>query len=162
MQDREEMWAQLEDFPDYAVSSHGRIKSLRFDRILSPRTNSYGHQRIAIYRDGERHDIYIHHLVAMTFTTGWFPGVQVRHSDQDPGNNDVYNLRFPSGKRMGQLVKNPKYPGVRRIRIVNTNHTFRTVADCARYIGGHATSVYAVLRGNRLTHMGYRFEYVEE
>lgn len=158
----EELWAQIVEFPDYAVSSHGQIKSLRFDRLLKPRPNSYGHERVALYRGNERHDVYVHHLVAAAFTTGWEPGVQVRHADGNKSNNDVYNFRFPSGRRMGQMVKNPQQPTVRHVRIVGTDHIFRTVEDCANFLGGDPSSIYRVLRGNRLSHKGYQFEYLEE
>lgn len=158
---REEQWAQLAEFPDYAVSSRGKVKSLRYDRLLAARPNSYGHQRIVLYKEGVRYDLYIHHLVAATFATGWEPGTQIRHADEDKSNNDIYNLRFPAGKRMGQLIKNPKVPGVRRVKIIGTTHVFRTVEDCARYLGGDPSSIYRVLRGDRLSHRGYSFEYLE-
>lgn len=159
---KDEQWAQIQGFPNYAISSLGRVKSLRFDRILTPRINSYGQNRVVIYREGERHDLYVHHLVAAAFTTGWKSGIHIRHADEDKSNNDVYNLRFAAGRRMGQLVKKPHYPGVRRIRIVGTTHVFRTVEDCARYLGGDPSSIYRVLRGDRLSHKGYQFEYLEE
>lgn len=157
----EEQWAQIDGFPDYAVSSKGRIKSLRYDQILTPRPGSYGQNRVALYRDNVRHDFYVHHLVASAFTTGWQPGTQIRHHDGNNGNDDVYNLRFPQGVRMGQLVKNPPHPVARNIRIVGTAHVFRTVEDCARFLEGDPSSIYRVLRGERLSHKGHQFEYVE-
>lgn len=149
----------IEGFPDYAVSNHGRVMSLRFDRILAPRVNSYGHHRVVLYREREAFDLYIHHLVAAAFTTGYAPGMQVRHRDNDNGNNYVANLRFP-GRGLGQL-KNPSVPMTRRVRIVELDLVFRSVEDCARYLDGDASSIYRVLRGDRLSHKGYTFDYLE-
>lgn len=159
---REERWAQIEGFPHYAISSHGRVMSLRYDQELSPRPNSYGSMRVVLYRDGERHDCYVHHLVAAAFIDEYYPGIRIRHSDEDKSNNEVFNLRFPYGRRMGQLVKNPPVPTTRRVRIVETGMVFRSVEACAGYIGGDPSSIYRVLRGDRKSHKGYSFDYLEE
>lgn len=157
----EEQWAVIEGFPDYAVSNLGRVKSLRFDRILTLRVNSYGHYRVVLYRNKEAHDVYVHRLVAAAFATGYLPWVQVKHHDSDKSNNYVNNLRMV-GKGMGQLIKEPPRPIMRRVRIVETQQIFRRVEDIARFLGGDASSIYRVLRGERRHHKGYTFEFVEE
>lgn len=158
----DETWAEINGFPDYAISNFGQVKSIRWNRILSPRRNSYGLLRVIIYKDRKAHDVYVHRLVAEAFITGYQPHLQVKHADDDNGNNHVYNLRFPDGRHLGHLVKYPTQPRVLNIQIVETGMTFRTVQDCAKYIGGDASSIYRVLRGERRSHLGYTFEYVEE
>ena len=159
----EEQWAAIEGYPDYAVSNLGNVRSLRSDRILKPRENSYGHQRVVLYKDREPHDFYVHHLVAAAFLVEYKPGMSVHHGNAPKNINDVYNLRFKQGQRMGQLVKNPAPPGrIRRILVVETGMIFATVLDCANYIGGHPSSIYRVLREERPSHLGYTFRYVEE
>lgn len=160
--DREERWSQIDGFPDYAVSSHGRVVSLRYDQELKPRVNSYGGMRVVLYRDKVRHDYYVHHLVAAAFIDEYELGSHIRHYDGNNSNNDVYNLRFPYGRRMGQLVKNPPRPTTRRVRIVESGMVFGSVEACARHIGGDPSSIYRVLRGDRLSHKGYTFDYLEE
>ena len=157
-----EQWAEIEGFPDYAISNRGRVKSLRFNRILQPRPNSYGMYRINLYRDRVKHDMYIHRLVAAAFIDGYQPHLHVKHFDDDNGNNYVFNLRFQKGQRMGNLVKNPPQPKMQQIRIVESGKTFPTVQDCAIHIGGSVSSIYRVLRGERRSHLNYTFEYVEE
>ena len=107
----DEQWATIDGFPDYAVSNLGRVMSLRYNALLAPRPNSYGHHRVVLYREKVGHDLYIHHLVAAAFTTGYRPGMQVRHRDMDKGNNEVTNLRFPgsvgtSGSPQGSSCAN--------------------------------------------------------
>lgn len=158
----EEVWAPIKGFPDYAVSNLGNVKSLRFDKLLTPRPNSYGNLRVVLYRDKEAHDVYVSRLVAAAFTTGFIPLVRVRHHDEDKSNNYVNNLRF-AGKGLGQLVKEHPKPVHRRIRIVETQQVFRTVESLARHLGGNDTSsIYRVLRGERRSHKGYTFEFVED
>lgn len=159
----EERWAQIEGFPDYAVSDQGRVMSLRFDRILKPRINSYGNARVALTRDREVHDLYISRLVAEAFLPEFRTEYRVRHRrEEEKANNEVTNLKFPEGKRFGQLAKNVVGPVYRKIRIVETGEVFRTVHDIARRLGCAPSSVYRVLRGDRRSHMGYTFEYFLE
>lgn len=162
MIDREVRWAEVAGFPDYAVSNYGEVKSLRFDKILQPRVDAYGKLRVTLYVDRTAHDAYIHRLVAAAFIDGYEDGTWVKHRDGDPTNNFVYNLRFNVDQRMGQLVKDVSEPKFRRVMVTETGMIFRTVVDCANYIGGHASSIYRVLRGERPSHLGYTFQYVEE
>lgn len=158
----EEIWAEVKDFPDYAVSNHGRVKSVRFDKMLKPRTNSYGSYRVVLYRDRQPYDVYIHRLVAATFIDGYTPELQVKPADGDYGNVSVHNLRLSSGVQLGTLIENPTSPKLRRVMINESGKIFRTIEECAKYIGGHTSSIYRVLRGERPSHLGYTFKYVEE
>lgn len=154
----DEVWAGIEEFPDYAVSTYGKVMNVHTNTLLKPRNNSYGYTRVALRRDGKTHDVYVHHLVAKAFITGYVPGVQIRHVE-DNSNNHVLNLRFRRGVRMGTLAKHPRKARTRRIRVVETNMVFLSVESCARYIGGDVSSIYRVLRGERISHKGFSFEY---
>ena len=156
-----EVWAEVEDFPDYAVSTHGRVMNVHTNLVLKPRNNSYGYSRVALRKDGRSHDIYVHHLVAKAFITGYHEGVQIRH-EHDNSDNHVNNLRFRRGARMGTLVRNPRRARTRRVRIVETGEVFLTVENLAKYIQGDASSIYRVLRGERISHKGLTFEYAYE
>jgi hypothetical protein len=158
----EEQWAAIEGFPDYAVSNLGRVKSLRFDKLLKPRINGYGHYRVVLYKDKEPYDVAIHRLVAAAFINGYSSELSVKPRDGDHSNLNVYNLRFRQGQRMGQLIKNPPKIAVRRVMVIESGEIFNNVHDCAEHIGGHPSSIYRVLRGERPHHLGYTFRYVEE
>ena len=156
-----EQWAACDEFPAYAVSNMGRVMNLKTNSILRPRDNSYGYARVALRKDGRTHDVYIHHLVAAAFILGYRKGVTIKHKE-DNGDNSVRNLRFQEGVRIGALNRTPRKPKARRIRIVETNEVFLTVESCAKYIDGDVSSIYRVLRGDRLSHKGFTFEYKYE
>lgn len=158
----EERWAQIEGFPDYAVSDQGRVKSLRFDHILAPRTNSYGQPRVVLMRDKVPHERYVNRLVAEAFIPEFKLEYRVRWRNEDKSDNGVNNLKFPNGRRMGQLARTVPAPVYRRIRIVETGEVFRSIDDLAKYLGGDPSSIYRVLRGDRKSHKGYTFEYFLE
>ena len=50
----QEKWLPIEDFPDYAVSSLGRVCNLRRDTLLTPSINAQGIVRVAMYHPGGR------------------------------------------------------------------------------------------------------------
>ena len=158
----EELWAEVKDFPDYAVSNHGYIRNVRLGHDLRPNVDSYGYLRVTLSRDGESHYRYLHQIVAQAFLTGWVDGVKVKHKDEDRSNNHVTNLRFLGGKRLGHLVKAPKQPLYRQVKNVQLNTTHRNARDAAKYIEGDVSAVYKVLRGERISHMGCQFVYLEE
>lgn len=157
----EEVWAAVDDFPDYAVSTHGRVINLRTNKTLKARPNFYGYTHVALRRDGRSFEVYVHHLVAKAFITGYREGVQIRH-EEDNGDNHVNNLRFRRGARMGTVNKRPARAVSRRVKIIETGDIFLTVENLARYIEGDASSVYRVLRGERVSHKGLTFEYLYE
>lgn len=156
-----EKWAEVEGFSDYAVSTHGRVMNVRTNTLLRPRNNSYGYTRVGLRREGRTHDIYVHHLVAKAFISGYVDGVQILHV-HDNSDNHVANLRFRKGQRLGVLNRNPTPAQSRRIKIVETGQVFLTVEKCAKYIEGDASSIYRVLRGERISHKGLTFEYLYE
>jgi hypothetical protein len=156
----EEQWAAIEGFPNYAVSNIGNVKSLRFDRLLNPRSNSYGLLRVTLYHERQAKEFYVHHLVAAAFIDGYIPGKQVRHR-QDNEDNNVYNLKFPKGIRLGRLVKEPPAPVYRRIFVPELSKVFNTIQECADELEAQTASIYRVLRGERPHHLGYTFQYIE-
>lgn len=161
----EEVWAEVEGFPDYAVSTHGNVMNVRTNVVLKPRLNSYGYSRVVLRRDGQSHDFFVHTLVARAFITGYRWGVKITHVG-DNSDNHVTNLRFLRrfGKevRLGVIDKHAKRARARRVKIVETGMVFTSVESCARYINGDTSTIYRVLKGLRDSHKGFTFEYQYE
>lgn len=61
-------------------------------------------------------------------------------------------------------LKKPNYiqKTMRPIQIVETGEKFKGINDCARRIGGNAGHICECLKGNRPTHLGFHFRYIEE
>lgn len=156
-----ELWAHISGFPNYAVSNYGNVKNVRIGNQLSPRTDSYGYLRVVLRRDGKSYSKLVHRLVAQAFVTGYREDRTIKHHDGDNGNNIVDNLRFRANKGLGVFIMPKEDVAVRRVRIVETGHVFRTVRECARHIDGDPSSIYKVLRGERPSHKEFTFEYFE-
>lgn len=91
----EETWMTIPNYPDYQISTLGRIR--KGEILLKPFIN-YGHGsrylRIKLTRDGKRSCYYVHRLVAMTFLDQPKDAEFVNHKNRDTFNNAVHNLEW--------------------------------------------------------------------
>lgn len=162
-----ETWVEVEGYPSYAVSNYGRVMNVHTEQLLSPRPNAGGYLRVRLADPDHRlRDFYIHKLVGQAFWNFAMED-QTIHYDGDTQNNHATNLRLRKRARRdfssrpldeGESHEYKRQWG-HRVRIVETAEVFRTVRDCADYIGGDYSSIYACLRGDRKSHRGYSFEY---
>lgn len=60
-----EEWRLCPSFPDYEVSSHGRLRKGFKLKTTSPNCNGYCHT--GLIKDGKMYTIYVHRLVAEAF-----------------------------------------------------------------------------------------------
>lgn len=157
----EEIWVEVEGYPTYAVSNLGRVVNLTRDALLNPRPNGAGYLRVTLSNDEVSKDYYIHRLVAQAFNSGYNPRHQVIHWNEDLLDNRSDNLRMKRRPARRLPEASRKIIG-RRVVVVETGTVFRTARECANGIGGDYSSVYAVLRGERQSHMGHTFKYYEE
>lgn len=158
-----ENWVEIEGYPNYAVSNLGRVLNIQRDTILKARPNDEGYLRVSLSNNGLVRDFYVHRLVAAAFFTGYDPRGQVFHFNEDKEDCSVDNIRMKKIPQLGDRLpfRNRRQTG-RKVEVVETGDVYRTARDCARYIGGDYGSVYACLRGDRRSHMGYTFRYYDE
>lgn len=106
MQSSKEQWLPIAGYEDkYAVSSHGRVKSLArevwnghtFARLPERvmKTSNGNHYPKVVLRDGESgKKVYVHDLVLAHFVGERPENAYARHLDDDKTNNHVSNLRW--------------------------------------------------------------------
>lgn len=91
-----EQWVEAPGFPRYLVSSLGRIRAVKTDRILRPSRNQQGHLKVNLMRDGEIHTRTVNHLVARAFLPE--PEredfISVIHLNGDKSDCSVHNLQW--------------------------------------------------------------------
>lgn len=103
----DEVWSDIPDFPDYQISSLGRVLSYRRTRnptgiILSPnwvgRDQQYAQVQLhsGVGQDAIKKNIYIAKLVAKAFIRG-YRDEQLHYFDGDPRNTRADNLWFKRG-----------------------------------------------------------------
>jgi hypothetical protein len=103
----DEQWRAIDGFPDYEVSSEGRVRSgargvanrwgtltQRPARVLRPVLDSDGYLRVSLYRDRRLTQRPIHHLVLEAFVGPRPSGTQTRHDDGNRKHNAAGNLNW--------------------------------------------------------------------
>lgn len=161
--DEEEKWAIIEDFPNYAVSTHGRVKNVKMGgRILKGTYDSYGNCRVHLVRGNEKHNKLVHRLMAKAFLPGFEEVYKIKHINKSNRQNQIQNLKLGQGRRTGVVRRDIEPPLFRKIRVVETEQVFMNVTSCARYFNCDKSTIYKVLRGDRESHLGLTFEWYIE
>lgn len=157
----EEVWAEIEGFPDYFVSNYGYVRSLNSGRILRGRLSTLGYLRVRLFNESGFKDVYMSQLVAKAFFHNYEPGMKVSPINGDPTNCDVRNLRFRRGPEKVRVPR-PRPSWGKKVRVIETGEVFRSARQCAIALDANYGAIYSVLRGERHSHLGFTFEYLEE
>lgn len=103
-----EQWQPVPDWPDYEVSSVGRVKSLARswiksngvritlpEAILTCGLNHNGYVRVTLSdRSGQSRHVLVHVLMAQAFIGTRPEGEEVRHLNDVPDDNRLENLAY--------------------------------------------------------------------
>ena len=101
---KEEIWKDIEGFPNYKVSDLGRIKVKEYslnnrtfkEKFLKPQTNKRsGYVQIMLTDENNQRKLkYLHRLVANAFLLPNDEITTVIHKDGDKANNKASNLEY--------------------------------------------------------------------
>jgi hypothetical protein len=162
-----ETWLPCREFPDYEVSSEGRIRNIYTGRILKTNINDKGYEIVCLRKDGKQYTRKIHRLVADAFHEQYYEGLDVTHVDGNKARNKAENLewRFRSDimRRSFRRHGRKQTHRMKRVRVVETGEVFDSIAECSAATGVNKSSIskcmnYGSYYGNR---KGYHFEPVD-
>lgn len=138
---------QIENYPNYYITSFGRVWStLQGGRWLKPTLSTRGsHQRYYVSL-GRGNKKYIHQLVAKAFIPNPNNLTEVDHIDADGTNNHIDNLRWVSHQEnMGNSNTNIKIKknggALVEIEEIATGKTFWGYEEASKYSGLHIVTI---------------------
>lgn len=171
-----ERWLPVYDFPEYWVSTMGRLWSKYFNCFIygSPIGLS-GHIDVSMWRDNRRHHRYMHRLVAEAFIPNPNNYPLVRHLDDDPSNNCVENLAWGTSRdNVRDCIENGNFRYFSRedIELANTKRRTPVIAvnlrtgkkiefisqqEASRKLGVNQSDISSVIKGFQKHAKGYYF-----
>ena len=95
-----EEWRVIKDYPNYMVSSFGRVKNVKFakERILKQVITNDGYLRVGLYKTQKQTACSVHRLVAQSFIPNPDNLPQVNHKNEIKTDNRVENLEWCTNK----------------------------------------------------------------
>lgn len=163
-----ETWIPIDGFPNYEISSCGRVYSKKRDIILKPYYDNWRYPRVDLRNEYGRRPTSIHRLVASAFIPNPYNKPQVNHIDGNKDNNAVYNLEWVTGSENARhavatgLNDHSTYSAgrpKRSIMIVETGQIFNSIAECAKFLGCTHSNIVNYFKQGLQTCKGYHLKY---
>lgn len=88
------MWKEYPYNNNYLVSDDGRIKSKRFNKILTPKKNWDGYLRIQIWKDNKNRFVSWHRIIAETYVPNPENKPFINHKNGNKQDNRAENLEW--------------------------------------------------------------------
>lgn len=166
----EEVWKDIEDYEGlYQVSSFGRVKRIKSDRVLTGCKNTGGYIQVHLSKNNVVSNKLIHRLVAGAFIPKSENKPQVNHIDEDKTNNRVDNLEWSTAKdNLNHGTRNERSSKTKSIPIIAINlksgdvEEFYGTNECARQLRLNHSHITSVLKGRYKQTGGYTFKYKED
>lgn len=99
MENRNEVWRDIQGYSNYQISNLGRVWSAKSQRLLKPSEKENGYYGINLIADnGKRKKEYVHRLVALVFIDNPNNFTEVHHKDGNRANNTAENLEWSNRK----------------------------------------------------------------
>jgi hypothetical protein len=125
--ENEEMWKPVAGYEGlYSVSNRGRVrrdkyKGIRKPTILKPRNSNHGYKQVALFRNSQRKEKYVHTLVATAFIDRPTEATEVNHKNGVKADNDVKNIEWSNRKHN---IRHAFATGLRKTKLNNEQVIF--------------------------------------
>ena len=179
-----EIWKDIDCFPNYQVSNWGRVKSLNYnhtkqERILRQAKDTNGYALVCLYKNGKTHTKQVHRLVADAFLQ--IPdelkdedNLQVNHINELKNDNRIENLCWISvkencnwGNRNGRISKANKNGKLSKAVLqYSLDGTFikefPSAMEVKRQLGFSQGNISSCCRGEFMQRYGFIWKYKNE
>lgn len=158
-----EIWKDT-NYLNYQISSLGRLKNSKTNRILLGSKNNKGYWRYDLCVDGKRIVKNAHRLVAEAFLPKEDGKIYVNHIDGNKLNNSVENLEWCTLQENAihsvNVLGNEPF-NKRRIICLETSVIYDSILACSKALGIKDSLIVRVLKGQRNHTHGLHFKYAD-
>lgn len=188
----EEIWKNIEGYPNYQVSNMGRVKRLstgyyrRTEKILKPQLQNNGYLHIKLSQKDKTKCILVHRLIAQVFIPNPNNLPQVNHINEDKTDNRVENLEWCDrkyninyGNGISKRVKTNKENGTyKKIGEINSKirsksilqfskdnsfiRKWDSIIDVQRELGYDNRQICSCLKNRQKTAKGFKWVYTDD
>ena len=163
-----EIWKPVKGYEElYEVSNYGRVKSLRYNKILKTCINKYGYERVSLH-DGKSHDKTVHRLVACAFIPNPYNLPQINHKDENKLNNCVDNLEWCTnsynlnyGHRLEKAIEKKKVHILQFTKDMDFVCYHNSIVDAASSVNGLASNICSCCKQTIKRAYGYVWRYAD-
>ena len=160
-----EIWEEAIGFEGlYEISKSGKVK--KKDRLLRQRKNNKGYFLVDLYKNGIRHQLLVHRLVAQAFIKNPNNYPCVNHKDENKENNNADNLEWCSQKYNMNYGSCPRRIGEANSKSViqhdkngNVVGKYNSIICAERMTGISNGSIGDCLHKRRKSAGGYLWQY---
>lgn len=151
-----EVWADIVDWPNYQVSTAGRVRRLMpsYKIILKPWLVA-DYYAVRLSNINITRDVHIHRLVAETFIPNLENKLQVNHKDEDKLNNTLCNLEWVTPSENMQHAYHTGLisydPDIKRIHLAEGNKKLQVGLYCKQL----NTYFRSIAQASRELHLSY-------
>ena len=162
-----EYWKEIENFPNYLISSCGRIRHKIKNNLLHP-SITCGYYKVRLSHNGKASDFMVHKLVYSIFNDDYEINKDqvIDHINGNKLDNNINNLRKISlSENVNAAFYETKTNG--NVKIVQQFSkdgeliaVYPSAREAARILNLDASTISKVCRGKNKTHGGFVFKYL--
>ena len=162
-----EIWKPIEGYPDYEVSSMGRVKSLKYgkEKILKNCKDGKGYLYVNLCKEGKPKNYFIHRLVAQAFLPNPNNLPQVNHRNENKTDNRVENLEYCDSKyniNFGTRTEKTQKPILQFTKNGDFIKKWNSATQIQRELGFNNSHISNCCKGKRKTCGGFIWGYADD
>lgn len=161
----DEIWKEIKDYPCYMVSSRGRVKSIKRNKLKASTLQPNGYLSVHLCNNGVPKRFSIHRLVAQTFLPNPNNLPQVNHRNEIKTDNRVENLEWCTAKynsNYGKRTDKTRKPILQFDKQGNFLRSWKSITEIKNTTGLAVSNICRCCKCEHRTAGGYVWGYVDD